>query len=287
MAMELGLKGLGRHSELCVSMEYMNRILPSIKILTIEDDPIIGRTISQGLSDQGYRCQLAANGAFGLKLIETEAFQVVIIDLALEDGSGFSVLQSVREANANANILILTPMEFHQERLNGLEAGADDFLIKPFTIDELRARVEAATIRSRTRPKSVLEVGPLYMDLTSRKVLRNGRLIPLTPTEFRILEILIRNQGKSVTRRMLCEFLWQPEWEGVTNVIEVHINRLRTKLSNGGIEPQMIYTVRGSGYVLRYDPNAPPPPASEMAPLTPEMSESALASSGRHSAVQE
>ena len=254
-------------------MEYMNRILPSIKILTIEDDPIIGRTISQGLSDQGYGCQLAADGASGLKLIESEAFQVVIIDLALEDGSGLQVLQCVREANANANILVLTPLEFRDERLAGLEAGADDFLIKPFTVNELRARVEAATIRSRTRPKSVLEAGPLYMDLTSRKALRNGRLIPLTPTEFRILEILIRNQGKSVTRRMLCEFLWQPEWEGVTNVIEVHINRLRTKLSNGGTEPQMIFTVRGSGYILRHDFDTRTP-ASQLSPFNGELHES-------------
>ncbi len=264
----------------------MNRILPPLKLLVIEDDPILGRTITQGLSDKGYACSLTVDGAAGLKLIESEAFQVVIIDLALEDGSGLHVLRCVREANVNANILVLTPLEFREERLAGLESGADDFMIKPFTMDELRARVEAATIRSKARPKSVLEAGSVFMDLTSRKVLRNGRLIPLTPTEFRILEILIRNQGKSVTRRMLCEFLWQPEWEGVTNVIEVHINRLRTKLSNGGVEPQMIFTVRGSGYVLRYDPNAPPPPPSELAPIPNEMSETALASSGHHPAVQ-
>lgn len=242
----------------------MNQTPPPVKLLVVEDDPILGRAITQGLADQGYECSLAVAGAAGLKLAEAEAFHVVIIDLALEDESGLGVLRCVREANENANILILTPLEYRQERLAGLEAGADDFLIKPFTLDELRARVEAAMIRSKTRPKSVLESGQVYMDLTSRKVLRNGRLIPLTPTEFRILEILMRNQGKAVTRRMLCEFLWQPDWEGVTNVIEVHINRLRTKLSNGGVEPQMIFTVRGSGYVLRYDPNVAPPPASEL-----------------------
>ncbi len=245
----------------------MNQVVPSLKLLVVEDDPILGRALTKGLSDQGYACSLAIDGASGLKLVQTEAFNMVIIDLALEDESGLGVLRCVREANENANILILTPLEFRQERLAGLEAGADDFLIKPFTLDELWARVEAAMIRSKTRPKSVLEIGTVYMDLTSRKVLRNGRLIPLTPTEFRILEILMRNQGKAVTRRMLCEFLWQPDWEGVTNVIEVHINRLRTKLSHGGTEPQMIFTVRGSGYVLRYDPNVPPPPASEMGPL--------------------
>ena len=130
--------------------------------------------------------------------------------------------------------------------------GADDFLIKPFAQVELNARVEAAVIRSRTRPRSILEIGPIVMNLTSRKMTYYGENIPLTPTEFRILEILSRNQGKTVTRRMLCEFLWNPDWEGVTNVIEVHINRLRTKLREQSQE-QVIYTVRGSGYALRFD----------------------------------
>lgn len=235
---------------------------PTIQLLVIEDDPILGRAISQGLTDQGYGCQLATDGKQALQLVESGSYQIVILDLALEDESGLGVLRCVREANENANILILTPLEFRQERLAGLESGADDFIIKPFALDELRARVEAASIRAKTRPKSILEVGPLNMDLTARKVSRNGRQISLTPNEFRILEILMRNQGRAVTRRMLCEFLWQPDWEGVTNVIEVHINRLRSKLS-GGVEPQMIFTIRGSGYCLRWDPSVPPPPASE------------------------
>ncbi len=234
-----------------------------VKMLIVEDDPILGRAIVQGLTDEGYICNLVSNGASALKLAQGDAYNVVVIDLALEDESGLGVLRCIREAKEDVNILILTPLEFRQERLAGLEAGADDFIIKPFALDELRARIEAALVRSKTRPKSILEIGPLQMDLTSRKVVRNGRLIPLTPTEFRILEILVRNHGKAVTRRMLCEFLWQPEWEGVTNVIEVHINRLRTKLS-GRVEPQMIFTVRGSGYVLRWDPSIPPPPAAEL-----------------------
>lgn len=237
----------------------------TVKLLVLEDDPILGRAINQGLSDEGYACTLIANGTEALKLAESVDFKVVIIDLALEDESALGVLRCIREAKENVNILILTPLEFRQERLAGLEAGADDFVIKPFALDELKARIEAALVRSKIRPKSILEVGPLQMDLTSRKVVRNGRIVPLTPTEFRILEILVRNQGKAVTRRMLCEFLWQPEWEGVTNVIEVHINRLRTKLS-GRVEPQMIFTVRGSGYVLRWDPSLPPPPSAELDP---------------------
>ncbi|MCA9132229.1 MAG: response regulator transcription factor [Planctomycetales bacterium] len=235
----------------------MNLTEQALKILVIEDDMILGRALTQGLADQGYDCRLASDGTQALKMAEKDAFSVVILDLALEDESGLGVLRCMREANENANVIILTPLEFRQERIAGLEAGADDFVIKPFTLDEIRARVEAAIIRSKTKPKSMLEIGPLVMDLTSRKVVRSGRQVPLTPTEFRILEILMRNQGKAVTRRMLCEFLWQPDWEGVTNVIEVHINRLRSKLT-GESESQMIFTIRGSGYTLRWEPSGEP-----------------------------
>lgn len=257
----------------------MSETVAPAKLLIIEDDSVLARSMLQGLADPAYVCSLASDGAIGVKLAESQEFAIVIIDLALEDESGLGVLRRVREANQRASLLILTPLDYRQERLAGLEAGADDFLLKPFTLDELRARVEAALVRSKARPKSVLELGPLYMDLTSRKALRNGRPLPLTPTESRILEVLMRNHGKVVSRRMLSEFLWQPEWAGVTNVIEVHINRMRTKLSNGGLEPQMIFTLRGSGYVLRWDPDQPPPPPpppSEMAELEIEVAEEPL-----------
>lgn len=238
-----------------------------VKVLVIEDDPVLGKAVTQGLSDQGYQCQLIIDSAAAVRIAQQEQFHVILLDLALEDDSALGVLRCIREVYDNANIIVLTPLEFRQERIAGLEAGADDFIIKPFAMNELRARVEAALIRSRTRPKTMLEVGPLTMDLTARKVVRNGRQIPLTPTEFRILEILMRNQAKVVTRRMLCEFLWNPEWEGVTNVIEVHINRLRTKITNDSMEPQMIFTVRGSGYSLRWDaavdPTQPSPVAQD------------------------
>ncbi len=175
-----------------------------------------------------------------------------MLDLALEDESALGVLRCVREVNENVNVILLSPLDFRQERTAGLEAGADDFVIKPFAMHEVRARVEAALIRSRTRPKSLIEIGPLVLNLNQRKVTNQGRVVSLTPTEFRILEILMRNMGKPVTRRMLCEFLWDPDWEGVTNVIEVHINRLRTKLRCDD-EHQLIHTVRGTGYMLRWN----------------------------------
>jgi two-component system, OmpR family, response regulator len=228
-------------------------------ILIIEDDPILNKALSQALVDQGYQCETVDNGKAGIALVQEKPFPLIILDLALNDETGLGVLRCLRETDDSANIIVLTPLEYRQERLSALASGADDFIIKPFSMAEVRARVDAAWVKTRSRPKSVLDVGPIHMDLSSRKVQRGDRLLQLTPTEFRVLEILMRNHGKVVTRRMLCEHLWDPKWEGVTNVIEVHINRLRTKINNG-TEPQMIYTVRGSGYTLRFDPNAPPPP---------------------------
>ncbi len=237
-----------------------------VKLLVIEDDPILGNSITRGLVEQGYHCRLASNGEEAMKLAGNEPFHVVILDLALQDKSGLGVLRSLRGANEHASVIILTSMDSHQERMAGLEAGAEDFLIKPFALTEMSARVEATLVRSRIRPISVLSVGPISMDLTLRKVTRSGRQLNLTPTEFRLLEILMRNQGEVVTRRMLCESLWSSEWEGVTNVIEVHINRLRRKMSSGA-EPRMIFTIRGRGYSLRWEPaggnNAPTTDSSD------------------------
>lgn len=242
------------------SLRYMNETVTAAKVLIVEDDSVLSRKIRKCLAEPAYVCSLASDGATGVKLLESEDFAIVVIDLAIGDKSWLGVLRRVREVNQPASVLILSPLEYRQERLAGIEAGADDFLLKPFTLNELRERVEAALVRLRTRSQSVLEVGPLTMDLTSRKALRSGRPLALTPTESRILEVLMRKSGTVVTRKMLCEFLWQPEWAGVTNVIEVHINRMRTKLSNSGIEPQMIFTLRGRGYMLSWNPAQPPPP---------------------------
>ncbi len=219
-------------------------------ILLVEDDPILSRSLNQALTDQGYVCQTVSDGNAALSTLQATPYPIIILDLALGNESGLNVLRSIRDLDANASIIVLTPLEYRQERLSALVSGADDFIIKPFSMAEVRARVDAIAVRSHTRPKSILEAGPIVIDLTTRKAQRGDRMLPLTPTEFRVLEILIRNQGKVVTRRMLCEHLWDPEWEGVTNVIEVHINRLRSKICHGD-EPQMIFTVRGRGYSLK------------------------------------
>ena len=226
-------------------------------VLIIEDDMLLGQSMKTGLEAQGYQCTLATSGSQGVELAAANRYRVVLLDLALQDDSALGVLRCIREANEQVIIIILTPLEFRSERMMGIEGGADDFCIKPFTLREILARVEAAVIRSRKKPTSVLQTGPLSMDLTSRKVQVDDREVSLTPTEFRILEVLARNQGKVVTRRMLCEFLWNPEWEGVTNVIEVHINRLRNKLQTND-KPPLIQTIRGSGYSLRVEGQGAP-----------------------------
>ena len=229
----------------------MNYPVPPVTLLVVEDDPVLGKTIANGLAQEGYCCRIASSANRAVELASTEDFNIVILDVSVQNNSGLSVLRRIREANEDANVILLTSLESREERRAGLEEGADDFLIKPFALNEMHARVEAALIRLRTRPRASIEVGPISMNLTSRKVSHNGKQVQLTPTEFRILEILMRNEGRVVTRKMLCEFLWDPDWEGVTNVIEVHINRLRTKLKDGA-ERQLIHTVRGRGYSLRW-----------------------------------
>lgn len=258
------------------------------RILVIEDDRNSAQAISSALEADGFQCEQVHSGAEAVSAAATSEFGIVLLNLALQDDSGLGVLRCISEARDSTIVILLTPLELKQERLAGLEAGADDFVIMPCNLDEIRARVAAAQVRSRAKPRSILEVGPLKMDLTARRVSRDGRVISLTPTEFRILEILLRHHSRVVTRKMLCEFLWNPEWEGVTNVIEVHINRLRTKLS-GKNEARLIHTVRGSGYSLRWTEEARSgdtvSPKSEAATSGTKNSDS-QASSSRAAATQ-
>ncbi|MFK7736583.1 MAG: response regulator transcription factor [Pirellulaceae bacterium] len=174
---------------------------------------------------------------------------VVLLDVSTGQ-FGTSHVRSLRDIAPDKRIVVLTPREARQQRLEAIEAGADDFIFSPIQISELESRIEVLEARRRARLGTLLSYGPLKMDLSLRRVERNGRQIALTPTEFRILEILLRQHEQIVTRRMLCESLWNPDWEGVTNVIEVHINRLRTKL-NRDENTELIHTVRGQGYTLR------------------------------------
>lgn len=219
-------------------------------ILIIEDDSVIGKAVQKGLREAGHDCLWIKEGLAGLEAARSQKHDVLILDLLVPGESGLSILEKMRKDGIQTPVLILTALGSVDDRVTGLRKGADDYLVKPFAMSELLARVEALSRRSTIKPSVNMEVGPLTLDLATRRVTSSGVDIDLTPTEFSILEMLMRHTGQVVTRTMLCESLWESDWEGTTNVIEVHINRLRTKLQRGTKEP-LIHTVRGRGYVLR------------------------------------
>lgn len=221
-----------------------------MNILVIEDDPILGRALRQGLEEAGHTCEWYRNGQRGLELALAQKCDAIVLDRMLPDLPGLDVLKRLRSHGVRTPVLILTALGSIDERVQGLQHGADDYLVKPFAFPELLARLTAITRRSLQRSAQQLAAGPLSLDLATRRVTRDGQEISLTPTEFSLLEFLMRNSGQVVTRKMLCEHLWQEDWEGVTNLIEVHVNRLRAKIDRE-FETPLLQTVRGRGYVLR------------------------------------
>lgn len=220
----------------------------TVRLLIVEDDSVRANTFSSSLSEVGYHCRRVSTGAAAIEAAKADDFHVVIVDLSLT--SSVQTIQAVREYSPNANILLLSPPRTDHQRNAALEAGADDFVMEPFEMGEMRARIEAALIRGKSRSRSQrLEHGPLVMDIVSRKVTFHQKALSLTPTEFRILGVLLQSPGKVVSRQMLHEALWELGWDGVTNVIEVHINRLRTKM-RAVADQTVIRTVRGCGYVI-------------------------------------
>jgi two-component system OmpR family response regulator/two-component system copper resistance phosphate regulon response regulator CusR len=221
-----------------------------MNVLVVEDDPVIGKSLSKGLTEAGHECVWVKNGQQGLDRILSQRFDVIVLDLLLPEMPGLEVLRQIRTTGVRTPILLLTALGSVEDRVTGLKAGADDYLVKPFAFPELMARLEAVCRRTVDRPPAVMTVGDLRLDLTTRRLQKGNHEIDLTPTEFSILELLMRHAGQAVTRKMLCEHLWDTDWEGTTNVIEVHINRIRKKVDEEG-NTSIIQTVRGRGYALR------------------------------------
>lgn len=219
-------------------------------VLIVEDDPVIGKTINKGLTEAGHECVLVRDGQLGLEKALAEPFDAIVLDIMLPTLNGLDLLKTLRSQKNRTPVLLLTALGTVDERVNGLQAGGDDYLVKPFAFEELLARLEAIYRRAGTRPAPTAEAAGLKLDLTNRRVMHGSNEIDLTPTEFSLLEFLMRHDGRVVTRKMLCEHLWDADWEGETNVIEVHINRLRGKIERAGAGTP-ITTVRGRGYVLR------------------------------------
>jgi len=219
-------------------------------VLVVEDDGVLGKSLERGLEEQGHHCVWVRSGRKALECALSQQCDCIVLDRMLPDRPGLEVEREIRARGVQTPVLVLTALGAVDDRVMGLQAGADDYLVKPFAFAELLARLQAINRRSRKRPSPRLAVGPLSLDLTTRKVTRDGHEIGLTPTEFSMLELLMRHAGQVVTRKMLCQHLWDEDWEGVTNVVEVHMTRLRAKIDRD-FSPPLLQTGRGRGYVLR------------------------------------
>ncbi|MBC7801574.1 MAG: response regulator transcription factor [Gemmatimonadaceae bacterium] len=223
-----------------------------MRILVIEDDADLAGFMQKGLRDAGHVVEKAGNGRDGLLLATADPFDAIILDRMLPGGiDGLRVLETLRAQDIMTPVLFLSAMVGVDERVRGLQAGGDDYLTKPFAFSELLARVEALLRRGRAAgPETRLVVGDLEMDLLTRMVRRRGQKIDLQPREFRLLEYLMRHAGQIVTRTMLLEGVWDYNFDPQTNVIDVHVSRLRQKIDKP-FESAMIQTVRSAGYILR------------------------------------
>jgi two-component system, OmpR family, response regulator len=229
-----------------------------MKVLLIEDDQETSAYVARGLREQGHVVDLAATGRDGLFLATDGGHDVLIVDRMLPGLDGIGLVQTLRQTGVKAPVLFLTALGGVGDRVRGLEAGGDDYLVKPFAFAELLARVNALARRPPlTDRPTVLRAGDLELDLLKRTVLRGGKPVELQLREFQLLEFLMRNADRVVTRTMLLEAIWDFHFDPKTNIVETHISRLRSKLSQrGGAE--LIYTIRGAGYVLRTPPPAEP-----------------------------
>jgi two-component system OmpR family response regulator len=222
-----------------------------MKLLIVEDDKEAAGYLKRALSEAGHAVDYAAAGRDGLMLAAGEAYDVIILDRMLPEIDGLAILRTIRASGVKTPVLLLTALGGIDDRVEGLEAGGDDYLVKPFAFAELLARVNALARRPPTQEvRTELVVADLKLDLLKRAVTRAGRRIDLQPREFQLLEYLLRHAGRVVTRTMLLESVWDFHFDPKTNIVETHMSRLRGKVDRGhGAE--LIHTVRGAGYVLR------------------------------------
>ncbi|WP_119394804.1 winged helix-turn-helix domain-containing protein [Salinibius halmophilus] len=227
-----------------------------MKILVIEDDASVAKLIVEGLTEHGHDVNHSADGADGLATARDGGYDVMVVDRMLPAIDGLEVIETLRQEGNQTPALVLSALGDVEQRVEGLKAGSDDYLPKPFALSELLARIEAIARRGGDVAEvSKLEVANLSIDLQRRQAWRDSTKIHLQQREFRLLEYLMRNHGKVVTRTMLLENVWDYNFDPQTNVIDVHISRLRQKVDRD-FEPKLIHTVRGAGYVLAEDPSA-------------------------------
>jgi DNA-binding response OmpR family regulator len=224
-----------------------------VRILIVEDEARVARYIGRALLEDTCVVELAADGVNGLELARTYDYDAIVLDLMLPRLDGLSVCRQLRAAGKKTPVLILSARDMVEDRVRGLDAGADDYLVKPFAIEELMARLRAL-IRRRTTTAAVLAVGDLMLDPATRTSKRGGKPVVLTAKEFALLEYFMQRPGAVLTRTMIAEHVWDVGFDYASNVVDVYVKHLRDKI-DGGTEPSFIQAVRGVGYVLR-DPSA-------------------------------
>ena len=222
-----------------------------MRLLVIEDDPETLDFIVQGLEQSGHVVDKAKNGRDGLVLALSGSHDAIVLDRMLPELDGLSIVKTLRSEGHETPVLVLSALGEVADRVEGLRGGGDDYLVKPFAFSELLARLDALIRRGRAQaPETKLALADLEMDLLARSVKRGGKSISLQPREFLLLEVLMRHSGQVVTRTMLLESVWDYHFDPQTNVIDVHVSRLRSKIDKG-FDPALLHTVRGVGYVLR------------------------------------
>jgi two-component system, OmpR family, copper resistance phosphate regulon response regulator CusR len=220
-------------------------------ILVVEDRAEVLEVVSRTLTESGYDVRTAQDGETGLAIALDETPDLLVLDIGLPKANGLDVARELRERGFRAPVLMLTARVTIGDRVAGLDAGADDYLVKPFDVDELVARIRALLRRSTLRDEQfLLRVGALQLDTVSRDVTRDGVAISLTQKEYALLEYLMRHAGRPVTREQIAEHVWKTEFDPSTNIVDVYINYLRKKI-DGGDQAQLLHTVRGTGYMLR------------------------------------
>ena len=221
-----------------------------MRILLVEDEKKVASFIKKGLEEEFYSVDAVYDGKEGLRLALTEDYDLIILDIMIPFKDGFTVLQELREEKVSIPVLFLTAKDTLSDKVQGLDAGADDYLPKPFAFEELLARVRALLRRGTSEKNLILKVLDLSLDTQTHTVTRNNTIVQLTPKEYSILEYLLRNKNRVISRTMLSEHVYDYHFDSDTNVIDVYINKLRNKIEKG-FDSQIIHTVRGVGYIIK------------------------------------
>ncbi|HVM96753.1 MAG TPA: response regulator transcription factor [Candidatus Acidoferrales bacterium] len=224
-----------------------------MRLLIVEDEATLARHLRRGLEEAAFVADVAGNVAAAWHLVTSNPYDAVVLDLGLPGADGTTLLQRMREAGMPTPVLILSARGTVDDRVAGLDVGADDYLAKPFSFTELLARLRALLRRGHGQSTVQLQVGDLRLDVLKRQAERGGRPIDLTAREFSVLELLMRHAGEVVTRTMLADHVWGDDYDTLSNLIDVFINRLRKKIEVGG-DTKLLHTVRGAGYVMRQEP---------------------------------